>query len=135
MRARLLPQDVLEGDQTIRKIKEILQAKALTDAFPGDDGKQRIITAYLNQIYYGHQAYGVAAAAQVYFGITDLKLLTPGTGRAAGRPAPGARHVRPLQMGQPDRRKPDPRRRLVVPTRRSTAMRRCRHRASAATSS
>jgi membrane peptidoglycan carboxypeptidase len=77
VRARLLPQDVLEGDQTVRKIKEILQAKNLTTAFPGDEGKQRIITAYLNQIYYGHQAYGVAAAAQVYFGVTDLKLLTP----------------------------------------------------------
>ena len=77
VRARLLPQDVLEGDQTIRKIKEILQAKNLTDAFPGEAGKERIITAYLNQIYYGHQAYGVAAAAQIYFGITDLKLLTP----------------------------------------------------------
>jgi len=77
VRARLLPQDVLEGDQFIRKIKEILQAKNLTDAFPGEAGKERIITAYLNQIYYGHQAYGVAAAAQVYFGVTDLKLLTP----------------------------------------------------------
>ncbi len=77
VRARLLPEDVLGGDQTIRKIKEILQAKNLTTAFPGDEGKQRIITAYLNQIYYGHQAYGVAAAAQIYFGITDLKLLTP----------------------------------------------------------
>jgi peptidoglycan glycosyltransferase len=77
VRARLLPQDVLEGDLWVRKIKEILQARNLTRAFPGDEGKQRIMTAYLNQIYYGHQAYGVAAAAEVYFGITDLKLLTP----------------------------------------------------------
>jgi peptidoglycan glycosyltransferase len=77
VRARLLPEDVVEGDQNIRKIKEILQARNLTNAFPGEEGKQRIITAYMNQIYYGHQAYGVAAAAQIYFGITDLKLLTP----------------------------------------------------------
>ena len=77
VRARLLPQDVLEGDLMIRKVKEILQARNLTRAFPGDEGKQRILTAYLNQIYYGHQAYGVAAAAEVYFGVTDLKLLTP----------------------------------------------------------
>ena len=48
VRARLLPQDVIEGDQTIRKIKEILQSKNLTDAFPGEAGKERIITAYLN---------------------------------------------------------------------------------------
>jgi peptidoglycan glycosyltransferase len=77
VRARLLPQDVLEGDLMTRKVKEILQARNLTRAFPGEQGKQRILTAYLNQIYYGHQAYGVAAAAEVYFGITDLKLLTP----------------------------------------------------------
>ncbi|HUR16608.1 MAG TPA: transglycosylase domain-containing protein, partial [Candidatus Limnocylindrales bacterium] len=77
VRARLLPQDVVEGDQVVRKIKEILQARNLTKAFPGEDGKQRILTAYLNQIYYGHNAYGIAAAAEVYFGVPDLKLLTP----------------------------------------------------------
>jgi peptidoglycan glycosyltransferase len=77
VRARLLPQDVLDGDQFVRKVKEILQAKNLTEAFPGDEGKQRILTAYLNQIYYGHNAYGIAAASEVYFGINDLKLLTP----------------------------------------------------------
>lgn len=77
VRARLLPEDVLQGDLMVRKVKEILQARNLTRAFPGNEGKQRILTAYLNQIYYGHKAYGVAAAAEVYFGITDLKLLTP----------------------------------------------------------
>ena len=77
VRARLLPEDVVEGDQLVRKVKEILQARNLTRANPGDEGKERILTAYLNQIYYGHNAYGIAAAAEVYFGITDLKLLTP----------------------------------------------------------
>ncbi len=77
VRARLLPQDVLEGDLWTRKVKEILQARNLTRAHPGEEGKQRILTAYLNQIYYGHQAYGIAAAAEVYFGVSDLKLLTP----------------------------------------------------------
>jgi len=79
VRARLLPADVVAptADQFVRKIKEILQARNLTQAFPGVAGKQRIITAYLNQIYYGHNAYGVAAAAKVYFGITDLNQLTP----------------------------------------------------------
>ena len=60
-----------------RKIKEILEARNLTRAYPGEAGKARILTAYLNQIYYGHGAYGIAAAAEVYFGVTDLKLLTP----------------------------------------------------------
>ncbi len=76
VRARLLPGEVLQGDIYERKIKEILQARNLTLAFPGEEGKERIITAYLNQIYYGHGAYGIAAAAEVYFGVTDLDDLT-----------------------------------------------------------
>ncbi len=77
VRARLLPQDVLEGDVYTRKIKEIIQADRLTRELPGREGKQRIITAYLNQIYYGHGAYGIAAAAEIYFGVTDPNRLTP----------------------------------------------------------
>ncbi|HET7028474.1 MAG TPA: transglycosylase domain-containing protein [Candidatus Limnocylindrales bacterium] len=76
VRARLLPQDVVSGDQYVRKAKELIQATRLTDAFPGEPGKERIITAYLNEIYYGHDAYGVAAAANVYFGVTNLAKLT-----------------------------------------------------------
>ena len=36
--------------------------------YPGDAGKQQIITAYLNQNFYGNQSYGVKAAAKGYFG-------------------------------------------------------------------
>ncbi len=78
VRARLLPRDVIEGNQYVRKAKEVIQAARLTQAFPGETGKERIITAYLNQIYYGHNAYGIAAAARVYFGVTDLSKLTVG---------------------------------------------------------
>jgi hypothetical protein len=39
---------------------------------PGEVGKERIITAYLNEIFYGHGAYGIAAAAKVYFGVDNL---------------------------------------------------------------
>lgn len=78
VRARLLPKDLfLPGsDIYTRKAKEIIQASKLTSAFPGERGKERIITAYLNQIPYGHNAYGVAAAANVYFGerMADLSL-------------------------------------------------------------
>ena len=78
MRARLLPDEVIYGeDRYLRKILEVIQASRLTAAFPGEEGKQRIITAYLNEIYYGHEAYGVAAAADIYFGVTDLTELTP----------------------------------------------------------
>jgi membrane peptidoglycan carboxypeptidase len=77
VRARLLPEDVVNGsDRYLRKAKEIIQSLRLTDEYPGSSGKERVITAYLNEIYYGHEAYGIAAAANVYFGVTDLADLT-----------------------------------------------------------
>ena len=30
--------------------------------------KDEILSIYLNQIYYGHGAYGIEAAAELYFG-------------------------------------------------------------------
>jgi penicillin-binding protein 1A len=70
---RLLPVTTSLMD---RKIKEIIQAVRLTEEFPGREGKQTIITNYLNYNFYGNQSYGIAAAAQSYFGITDLSKLT-----------------------------------------------------------
>ena len=68
VRQRLLrPQD-FEGSTYDRKIREIIQSIALTEAFPGQEGKETIITAYLNQNFYGNQSYGVKAAAKSYFG-------------------------------------------------------------------
>ena len=49
----------------------------VSETFPGEQGKDRIITAYLNEIFYGHGAYGIAAAALIYFGVSDLAKLTP----------------------------------------------------------
>ena len=79
VRARLLPADVVEpgADIYLRKAKEVIQSARLTAAFPGQTGKQQILTAYLNQIFYGHDAYGIAAAAKVYFGVSDLSKLSP----------------------------------------------------------
>jgi membrane peptidoglycan carboxypeptidase len=77
VRARLLPSDVQDGDRYVRKVLEVLQSSRVTAAYPGEDGKDKIITAYLNEIYYGHEAYGIAAAAQIYFGVSDLSKLTP----------------------------------------------------------
>lgn len=79
VRARLLPEDVVApgADRYLRKAKELIQASRLTDAYPGEEGKQKIITAYLNEIFYGHDAYGIAAAARIYFGVADLAKLTP----------------------------------------------------------
>ena len=78
VRARLLPADVTGpgSDRYARKILELIQSTRVTGAYPGEPGKQRIITAYLNQNFYGHGAYGIAAAAAVYFGVTDLGKLS-----------------------------------------------------------
>ena len=66
VRARLLPQDVLQGsDRYLRKVLEIIQASRLTAAFPGEAGKEKIITSYLNEIYYGHEAYGMRGTLHV----------------------------------------------------------------------
>ncbi|HEY7132444.1 MAG TPA: biosynthetic peptidoglycan transglycosylase, partial [Candidatus Limnocylindrales bacterium] len=79
VRQRLLdPALVQDPNRTFeRKVKEIIQSVRLTEAYPGETGKQKIIAAYLNQNYYGNQAYGVKAAAKAYFGIDDLSKLTP----------------------------------------------------------
>ena len=73
VRQRLLP---LTNSTFDRKIKEIIQSVRLTQEYPGLEGKQTIITMYLNLNYYGNQSYGIASAAEGYFGITDLDRLT-----------------------------------------------------------
>src|SRR6478735_3392117 len=68
VRARLLPPEAFEGSTYERKAREIIQSIRLTQAYPGEEGKKQIITAYLNQNFYGNQSYGVKAAAKSYFG-------------------------------------------------------------------
>ena len=55
-----------------RKIKESIVAMQIEKRYT----KEEIFTMYCNQIYWGHGAYGVEAAAQVYFGksVGDLTL-------------------------------------------------------------
>lgn len=48
----------------LRKIKEVILAVQLERTL----SKEKIFELYLNKIYLGHRAYGVGAAAQVYFG-------------------------------------------------------------------
>jgi membrane peptidoglycan carboxypeptidase len=75
VRARLLPANAFEGSVYDRKIREIIQSIRLTQAFQGDEGKKRIMEAYLNQNFYGNQSYGVKAASLGYFG-KELEELT-----------------------------------------------------------
>ena len=111
VRARLLPQDVVDSnDRYLRKVLEVIQASRLTSAYPGEEGKKKIITAYLNEIYYGHRAYGIAAAADAYFGVTDLAALTPAQAALlAGLPKAPSNYD-PYKYA-----KPDAEGRLVVP--------------------
>ena len=80
VRQRLLDPDLVQDPGRVieRKVKEIIQSVRVTEAYPGDAGKQKIITAYLNQNYYGNGSYGVLAAAQSYFGVANLQELTLG---------------------------------------------------------
>jgi membrane peptidoglycan carboxypeptidase len=67
VRARLLPASAFQGSVYERKAKEIIQSIRLTQAYPGEAGKQTIIEKYLNQNFYGNRSYGVAAAAMSYW--------------------------------------------------------------------
>jgi len=54
-----------------RKIRELILAYKMEAV----SGKEQILETYLNQIYFGQGAYGVASAAQSYFG-KDIRTLT-----------------------------------------------------------
>ena len=63
-------QDVGTQQTISRKIKEIFIAQKLA----GEKSKQWILTNYMNLIYLGDNSYGVAAAAETYFGLPVSKL-------------------------------------------------------------
>lgn len=61
----------LTNDKTLlRKTKEVLIAMGLERKF----SKEEILSFYLNQIYFGHGAYGIDSAAETYFnkGVEEL---------------------------------------------------------------
>jgi penicillin-binding protein 1A len=61
----------ISNERTVqRKLKEACLATKLDQAWT----KHRILTTYLNQVYYGNQAYGIEAASQTYFSKSAGKL-------------------------------------------------------------
>ena len=73
----------LSQDQTlIRKLKEALLAGKLERQL----SKQQILTEYLNVVYLGSSAYGVADAAWIYFSKTPDQLTLPEAALIAGLP-------------------------------------------------
>ena len=75
--ASTIPQQVakisfLSGERRIeRKIKEVILANRMVNSLP----REKILEIYLNEIFLGQNAYGVAAAAQTYFNknLSDLE--------------------------------------------------------------
>ncbi|MGA7703747.1 MAG: transglycosylase domain-containing protein, partial [Solirubrobacteraceae bacterium] len=66
--------------QSHRTILEKLREAALAYQLSHKWSKEKIITAYLNTIYFGNGAYGIESAAQTYFGsdVNHLGCGTPG---------------------------------------------------------
>ena len=62
---QLVKRKYLTTEQSLdRKIKEALLSGEIENRY----SKDQILEAYLNSIFYGHQSYGIEAAASTYFG-------------------------------------------------------------------
>jgi penicillin-binding protein 1A len=74
----------VQNDRTIsRKLKEAALAWQLERRW----SKDRILTSYLNTVYFGNSAYGVQMAARVYFDKKAAELTLPEAALLAGIPA------------------------------------------------
>lgn len=79
----------LTREKTItRKLREIFLALEIDNKLT----KQEVLSLYLNKIYLGHRAYGVAAAARVYYGKPLDQLTTPQLAMIAGLPKAPSRY-------------------------------------------
>lgn len=77
---QLIKQNILGSALSYdRKVKEVVLATGMT--VTGVYTKAQIMNLYLNSIDYGHEAYGIDSAAQVYFGYKD----NPITGESAAQ--------------------------------------------------
>ncbi|GAB3236897.1 transglycosylase domain-containing protein [Glycomyces halotolerans] len=69
------PEEVAAASEVTveRKVREMGYALALEEEMPKED----ILTNYLNTVYFGNGAYGIGAAAQVYYGKVPAELTVP----------------------------------------------------------
>lgn len=72
----------------LRKLNEILLALKIDREL----SKEEILELYLNEIYFGNRAYGVAAAAQVYYGKHLAELTLPEIATIVGLPKAPSRY-------------------------------------------
>lgn len=81
---QVVERSFLEHD---KKLKTKVQEQWLALKLEKEFSKEEILEMYLNKIFYGAGAYGVAKAAEIYFGKTDLHELTlPEAAILAGLP-------------------------------------------------
>ncbi len=71
-----------------RKAREAILSLQIEKTF----SKERILFLYLNQIYLGHGAYGVEAAARTYFGKSSMDLTVSESAMLAGLPQAPSRY-------------------------------------------
>ena len=71
-----------------RKMKEILLAIKIDKTL----SKEKILELYLNKVYFGNRAYGVSAAAHVYYGKSLDQLTLPEMAMIAGLPQAPSRN-------------------------------------------
>jgi penicillin-binding protein 1A len=69
-------------DTLARKVREAALAWQLSQRW----SKERILTSYLNTIYFGNGAYGILQAARTYFDKSALELTLPEAALLAGLP-------------------------------------------------
>jgi penicillin-binding protein 1A len=78
---QLIKNAVVGNDQDVdRKIAEAALARRLERQF----SKEEILEKYLNTVYFGGGAYGIVAAAEIYFGTTPAELDYPQSALLAG---------------------------------------------------
>jgi penicillin-binding protein 1A len=86
---QLVKNSCVTSERTIsRKLKEAALAWQLEQHWK----KLRILTAYLNTIYFGNGAYGIQRAAQTYFNTTAARLTLPQAALLAGIPSDPSRY-------------------------------------------
>jgi len=71
-----------------RKLKEVCLARKLDNAW----SKQKILTVYMNQVFYGSNAYGVEAASETYFAKHASQLTLEQAALLAGLPQAPSRY-------------------------------------------
>jgi penicillin-binding protein 1A len=68
--------------QSDRSVFQKLREAALAYHLERQWSKQKVLTQYLNSVYFGNGAYGVEAAVRTYFGDDDGTTIDPSTGEA-----------------------------------------------------